>query len=409
MPVSAVITIGNEILLGRTLNTNLAYLARELASLGVPVELSLTVRDEPGAILSALRQSWDTADIVITTGGLGPTDDDITKKQIAEFFGVGLEFDDKIWTQVRERFAARNMPTPEVNRNQALVPAGFTALKNELGTAPGLYYNQNGKLFFAFAGVPREMSHVFDTQAKPLIRQAFGAEPAIYLKTLRTFGIAESALAELLSGSTLPSGVTLAWLPQTGRVDLRFYGPDRAAVDLAAGNCLPLVAAYVWGEDDDTPAEVLHQQLRKRGMDISMAESCTGGLLQKMFTDVAGASDLYPGGVVSYANFLKENLLGVSSETLITYGAVSVECALEMVRGIKNLTHSATAISVTGVAGPDGGTIQKPVGTVSFGFSVLNQVWSTTQIFSGDRDLIRFKAAEYALLHLAKYLQGIAI
>ncbi|HOY84441.1 MAG: competence/damage-inducible protein A [Candidatus Cloacimonetes bacterium] len=409
MHKSAIITIGNEILLGKTLNTNLAWLAGELALLGLPVEFSLTVKDEPEAIRQALQQAWGSCDVVVTTGGLGPTNDDITKREIAAFFGAELRFDPEIWDKVQQLFAARNLATPQINRNQALVPEGFTALPNLRGTAPGLFHEQSEKSFFAFAGVPLEMRHVFSTQAKPLLRQKYGSAEAIHQETLHTFGISESALAELLSGFAPLAEVSMAWLPQTGRVDLRFYGGDLSKVTASADNCLRLVGEHVWGRNADTPVSVLHGLLRLHKLTLTAAESCTGGLLQKMVTDQAGASDVFLGGVISYSNALKQSLLRVKPETLAENGAVSETCAREMAEGIKHLTESQTAISITGVAGPDGGTPQKPVGTVCFGFSVLNRAWSLTQTFNGDRESIRHKAAEFALLHLIKHLQGTRI
>ncbi len=409
MRKSAVITIGNEILLGKTVNSNLAWLARELALLGLPVEFSLTVKDDPEAIRQALSQAWDSCEIVITTGGLGPTDDDITKQEIASFFGAELRFDPVIWEQVRTMFSARHMETPDLNRCQAMVPSGFKALRNDRGTAPGLYFESGEKCFFAFAGVPLEMQHVFETQARSILVQKYGSKEAVHQQTLHTFGISESALAETLQGFKSLPGIEMAWLPQTGRVDLRLYGPDAEKVLETSESCFKMIPHFVWGRDEDTPVSVLSGLLRNRQLTISAAESCTGGLLQKMITDTAGASEIFLGGVVSYANELKQTLLGVAEATLSQFGAVSEECAREMALGIKTLTKSQTAISITGVAGPDGGTPQKPVGTVCFGFSVLTEVWSLTLTFNGDRETIRHKAAEFALIHLIKHLQGTKI
>ncbi len=406
MRKSAVITIGNEILLGKTLNTNLAFLAQELANLGLPVDYSVTVKDEAEAIHQALKQCWEKYDVVITTGGLGPTTDDITKQEIASFFGKKLVFNEEVWEQVQKIFAARNMPTPEINRSQAMVPEDFIALKNERGTAPGLFYEEGEKSFFAFAGVPMEMRHIFLTQAKPILEKKYGTQDKVIQKTIHTFGIAESALAELLSDFQTPDKVNFAWLPQPGRVDLRFYGTDAQAIEQAFNECYPKVKQYTWGFDDDTPVSVLHHILRENKLYLSVAESCTGGLVQKMVTDLAGSSDVFLGGVVSYANDVKIKVLKVRPETLSKYGAVSEECAGEMVQGVKELTGSDLAISTTGIAGPDGGTLEKPVGMVCFGFSVLNKIWSMTRIFNGDRELIRLQAAEFALLNLIRYLQG---
>ena len=409
MKKSSVITIGNEILLGKTVNSNLAWLARELALLGLPVEFSLTVKDNPEAIRQALSQAWDSCEIVITTGGLGPTDDDITKQEIASFFGAELKFDPVIWDHVRALFSSRKLETPELNRCQAMVPEGFKTLRNDRGTAPGLYFESGEKCFFAFAGVPLEMQHVFETQARSILVRKYGSAEAVHQRTIHTFGVSESALAETLTGFAPPPGINMAWLPQTGRVDLRFYGSDGEQVQETAEKCFNLIPQFVWGFDEDTPVSVLSRLIRDRQLTLSAAESCTGGLLQKMITDAPGASDYFLGGAVSYANELKQKMLGVAEETLSQFGAVSEECAREMALGIKYLTKSQTAISITGMAGPDGGTPQKPVGTVCFGFSVLSEVWSLTLTFNGDRETIRHKAAEFALIHLIKHLQGTKI
>lgn len=402
---SAVLTIGNEILLGSTLNTNLAWLAQELAAIGLPVDFSLTVKDEPEAISQALALAWEKCDVVITTGGLGPTEDDITKNAIASFFDAELMFDPAIWEEILKRFSFRKMKVPESNRSQAMVPKNFMALKNDRGTAPGLFFEDGSKSFFAFAGVPLEMRHLFENQAKPLLLKKYGNDKQIWQHTLHTFGISESALAELLADFPKPKGVELAWLPQSGRVDLRFYGPSKIDVTESAERCHKLIEEYVWGENGDTPAQVLLEILKEKGWKLALAESCTGGWAQKMITDVPGASESFLGGVVSYANELKQALLGVNSTTLIEHGAVSEKCAQEMAEGIKSLTKSQIGISVTGVAGPDGGTVDKPVGTVCFGFSDLQGTWSFTHAFNGDRESIRFKAAEYALLSLIKHLR----
>jgi nicotinamide-nucleotide amidase len=406
MPKSAIISIGNEILLGRTLNTNLAYLAAELALLGLPVEFSLTVKDEEDAILNALRQCWEQVDIVITTGGLGPTDDDITKSTIARFFGKEQIFDETVWEHVQKLFSARNMPTPGINRNQALVPEGFKALRNDRGTAPGLFFEEGEKSFFAFAGVPLEMKFVFETRVRSILSEKYPEAKAVKQTTLHTFGISESALAERLTDFVVPEGVSFAWLPQTGRVDLRFYGSDADKITGTVKSCLPLIQDHYWGRDEDTPASVLSDILRREKLVLSAAESCTGGLLQKMLTDLPGSSDVFTGGVVTYSNQLKNKVLDISEDMLLEFGAVSEECALAMVRGIKCLTESQVAISITGIAGPDGGTPQKPVGTVCFGFSDSSHTWSKTLIFSGDRESIRYKSVEYALLHMIKHLKG---
>ncbi|MEN6444946.1 MAG: CinA family nicotinamide mononucleotide deamidase-related protein [Candidatus Cloacimonas sp.] len=403
---SAIITIGNEILMGKTINTNQAYLGSELAKLGVMVEYGITVKDDPVAIKQALQETWKKYDIVFTTGGLGPTEDDLTKSAISDFFGKKQHFDDAIWEQIQKRFASRNIPIPETNRSQAMVPDDFIPLQNDLGTAPGLFYQAGGNLFFALQGVPSEMKHIFETQIQKIIQTNCPEAKPLFIKTLRTFGIAESRLAELITLADLPEGVSLAWLPQIGRVDLRFYGLDKIKVEKASQDALPKIRHYVWGYDEESPAEVLLSLLLKNFHTISVAESCTGGLVQKLITDVPGASNSFLGGIITYTNELKKKILKVSDQVLENEGAVSESCAMQMAEGIKVLTNSTYAISITGIAGPDGGTAKKPVGMVCFGFIAADKHWSEKQFFTGDREIIRTKAAEFVILTLIQKLQG---
>ncbi len=403
---AALITIGNEILLGKTLNSNMAFLGSELAKLGIPVEYAVTIKDDPEAIIKALSETWDRFDVVISTGGLGPTEDDLSKSAIARFFGVQQHFEEEVWTLVQKLFAQRGMPTPEINRCQAMVPDGFEALRNDRGTAPGLHYQSEGKHFFALQGVPLEMRFIYENHIADILKAAYPDLRPIFQKTLHTHGISESRLAELFSLSDLPEKVSLAWLPQTGRVDMRFYGTSPEAIDKGIAAALKEINPYVWSNEDKSPAEVLTGLMLTNGNTISVAESCTGGWVSKLITDVAGASNIFSSGVIAYANEIKVNTLKVDKNILEAKGAVSEECALAMAKGIKLLTGSSFAISTTGIAGPSGGTATKPVGLVCFGFIADRMFWTKKQIFTGDRDSIRFKAAEFALLEIIRYMQG---
>lgn len=401
----AIITIGNEILLGKTINTNMAYLGSQLATLGFNLELAKTIKDDPETIKKALQDTWGKFEVVITTGGLGPTEDDLTKATIADFFGCEIHFDEAVWNHVQSLFAKRDLPTPENNRCQAMVPDGFTALENARGTAPGLHYCKDGKHFFALQGVPVEMQYIFETHIVGILKHYYPKMMGITQRTLHTHGISESRLAELFFVKDLPADVSVAWLPQTGRVDMRFYGYYPEAVDIAINRALKSVGSYVWGVDNETPAQVLLQLLSKKSNTISVAESCTGGLVGKLLSDIPGSSNSFMGGVIAYHDEIKINVLNVSSETLFSQGAVSEQCATEMVAGIKALTKSNYALSLTGIAGPGGGTELKPIGSVHFGFAAKDFIWSKKQVFNGDRNSIRFKAAEYAILELIRHEQ----
>jgi len=384
----------------------MAFLGSRLAALGIPVVNAQIVQDDPQAICKALAEAWQKYDVVITTGGLGPTEDDLTKATIAEFFGKGQHFDEEVWIHVQSLFSRRGLPTPDINRCQAMVPDGFAVLRNDRGTAPGLHYEKDEKHFFALQGVPLEMRYIYENHIEAILRTAFPEALPIYQKTLHTHGISESRLAEYFALSELPDEVSLAWLPQTGRVDLRFYGHSMDAINLGINRALRKIGRYVWSTEDTSPAELLSSLLLTNGNTLCIAESCTGGWVAKLITDLPGASKLFSGGVIAYANEVKENLLKVNKDTLLRKGAVSEETALEMARGIKLLTGSSHAVSTTGIAGPDGGSDEKPVGMVCFGFIAEEKHWTKQQVFTGDRDSIRIKSAEYALLELIRYLQG---
>lgn len=389
--------------MGKTVNTNLAWLGAELAGMGIEVKEAITVKDEADSIIEALAHLWERYDIVLSTGGLGPTEDDITKSTIAEFFAVDLLFDDALWKEIKLMFARRGIKIPQINRSQALVPRGFVALENKLGTAPGLHYQQHQKHFFALQGVPLEMKHVFNAQVRSVLRLAYPQSQSIIQRTLHTFAIAESALAELISTQDMPRELNLAWLPQTGRVDIKITASDVEAIAQAESLIRTRIEDKIWGVDEDTPASVLLDTMRQKSLHLSVAESCTAGLLQAYIGAVPKASDVFLGGVVSYANHIKEDLLGVN--TIQQYGAVSFQTALAMVRGVQKLYNSDVAISVTGIAGPDGGSAEKPVGTVHFGFAIGSKSWHKYLFLNGERQSVRHKAAEAAMLMLTSLLQ----
>ncbi|MDZ4121459.1 MAG: nicotinamide-nucleotide amidohydrolase family protein, partial [Candidatus Cloacimonadaceae bacterium] len=272
-------------------------------------------------------------------------------------------------------------------------------------TAPGLYYKAGNKSFFALPGVPIELQYIFENSIMAILQRNYPSKPLIQ-KTLHTWGISESALAERLADFIPPSSVNMAWLPQTGRVDLRFYGNDSTAINQVAGIILETIEDVVWGVDDDTPFSVLHKILISQKKTISVAESCTGGLIQQSMTELPGSSKYLLGGVIAYSNDIKLRLLHVPQEVLENAGAVSMECAAAMAYGIKDLTNSEVAISMTGIAGPEGGSVEKPVGSVFFGIADDTGVYTSGQIFTGNRKSIRLKAAEFVVLKLIEKLRG---
>jgi len=393
------ISIGNELLLGRTVNTNMAFIGKEMAKIGLPVTTGYTISDEADVIKDTLDKAIENHEIVISTGGLGPTTDDITKQTIAAYFGKGLIYRSDLWDKLIVLLQKRGFPISEVNRNQAEVPEDFEVLENKLGTAPGLLYEADGKIMIVLPGVPVEMKYLMQEHVLPYLGTKF-LQPALLLRTVHLFGIPEAMVQEKLNDVSIPDGVSLAYLPQTGRVDVRVYGDNKAAFLGLLSIIDERLAQWIWGYDEESPVTKIQEIFLKKGLTLSFAESCTGGLVQKWLTDVPGSSAYFVGGVVSYSNDVKQQLLQVSEENLATYGAVSREVAEQMAVGVRKVCNSDYACAITGIAGPDGGSEDKPVGLVHFAVAGPKGVKEEAQHFIGDRESIRVKAGEYALFML---------
>ena len=401
------ITIGDELLLGFTVDTNAAYLARALAAIGVEIVHRTTVGDDADQIAAAVRDAIERNGAVITTGGLGPTADDRTRPVIAKLFGRELVRDDAIVEQIRARFwRLGSAKMPETNIVQAMVPAGARVLPNDHGTAPGLWIEDaEGRWVAMLPGVPREMRGLTTDSILPILRERIGAAPvAIVSRTLRTTGIGESALAERLGElGTDVDGMPLAFLPGWAGVDLRLTSRTRAAddavraLDSASQLLRDVVGPVVYGNDGDDLAALVIDMCRQRRFTIGVAESCTGGLLGVRLTAFPGSSDVFHGGVIAYDNSVKTKLLGVSDVTLDAHGAVSEEVAREMAAGCARALGTTIGISVTGIAGPGGGTLDKPVGTVWIGVSGLGEMRTVGRQYVGDREEIRQRATQAAL------------
>ena len=401
MKKSALICIGNELLAGNTLNSNLAFLGQELAKLGLPLSYSAVVRDNEQEIADVVKHCLEKFDLIITTGGLGPTDDDMTKRSIAALLDKRLFFDEEIWENITLRFAQRGMEPPKINSCQAEVPEGFVSLKNVLGTAPALLYEQGDVLIILLPGVPMEMRGLFNETIKPILIERYGFSP-LQVRRIHTIDIPESKLAELICDIEINEEIDLAFIPMTGTIDLLISGWDRVSVDSLYDLLREKVAPFVWGVDEDTLPDLIQRLMKQKRLSLAVAESCTGGLIQKMLTDVPGASDYFQGGIVAYSNRAKLELLGVSETTLRDFGAVSEETAGEMATGVSRVFETDLGISVTGIAGPEGGTESKPVGTVSFAISYRGTVETATILFQGNRNGVRERAAYYLLNMLRK-------
>jgi nicotinamide-nucleotide amidase len=369
--LAEIITIGDEILIGQIVDTNSAWMAHELNNIGLRVKQISSVSDDSEHILTALKEASNRADVVLITGGLGPTKDDITKKTLADYFGVGFVENKEALDNVLQIFSRYNKPMLEVNRLQAQVPANCEVVLNKNGTAPGMWFNVDGKIYVSMPGVPHEMMYMMEDSVIPKLKSSLKL-PFIIHKTILTVGEGESYLAERIADieDALPSYIKLAYLPKLGQVRLRLsaYGEDEALlkekINEFSARIVKRVANVVAAEEDIPIEKAILNYMEQRGFTLSVAESCTGGYISHLFTQHPGSSKVFFGGAVSYSYELKESILGVKNETLQKYGAVSEETATEMVRGALLNFKSDYAIAVTGIAGPDGGTPDKPVGTV---------------------------------------------
>jgi nicotinamide-nucleotide amidase len=406
------ITIGDELLLGFTVDTNAAHISRTLAASGVEIVRRTTVGDEADKIAVAVREALERTGAVITTGGLGPTSDDLTKPAIARIFGREMKLDDAMAAKIEERWRARfpNSRFPATNRAQAEIPEGARILTNRHGTAPGIWLEDDrGRWVAMMPGVPREMRGMLAEELLPAIKaRAKGEESVVLSGTLRTTGIAESAIADLLGpnflgepGSELGS-LPLAYLPGVAGVDLRVTvkGLPRPEAERVIREAMvklrSRVSAYAYGEDDADLAAVVLERCRASGFKLAVAESCTGGLLGERITNIPGSSDVFLGGVIAYDNDVKLNLLGVQAEEIERYGAVSEAVALQMASGVRQKLGADVGVSVTGIAGPGGGTTEKPIGLVWIAVHAL-EVKARRFHVGGDRAEIRQRAAQAAL------------
>jgi nicotinamide-nucleotide amidase len=400
------LTIGDELLLGFTIDTNAAYIARSLAALGVEIVRRGTVGDRAEDIASGVRDALDRTGAVITTGGLGPTSDDRTREAVAALFGRALHKDDSVMADVIARFSKLGAKMPAMNVNQAMIPDGARVLRNHHGTAPGIWLEDaRGRWCVMLPGVPREMRGLLKDALLPIMAERAGKDPNVILShTVRTTGIGESALAEQLGD--LARGVDdlpLAFLPSWTGVDLRLTSTARRAPSArstlsdAATKLRAPVERYVYGENETDLAAVVLELCRGKHLKIATAESCTGGLVGARLTAIPGSSDVFVGGIISYANAVKEKELRVSADLLREHGAVSEPVARAMAEGACAELGADIGIAITGIAGPDGGTEEKPVGTTWIAVRANGETRAITRKFLGDREEIRLRASQGAL------------
>jgi len=382
-----IIAIGDELLYGQTQDTNSNWIAAQMSQLGIAVRRIMLVADKKEDIIDALTAASADAELVLITGGLGPTTDDLTKGILAEYFGVETQLHEEALKEVSAFFETIGKELSDTNREQAVLPINCEPLSNRLGTAPGMWFDVEDTVYVSMPGVPFEMREMMGSQVIPKVQERFELSSIIH-RHLNTVGIGESFLSDKLSGfeEQLPPHIKLAYLPGLGTVKLRLTSTTTDGMDAQFEKLNTTLAKYVFGKDAETLEEVLGKHLTSAGKTLSTAESCTGGYIAHQLTSVPGSSDYYKGSVVSYANEIKTKLLGVSQDSLDKQGAVSREVVQQMVQGVRKHLNTELGIAVSGIAGPSGGTPEKPVGTVWIAVADEAHEYIKEYKFGTDRD-----------------------
>jgi nicotinamide-nucleotide amidase len=366
-----IITIGDEILIGQIIDTNSAWMGQQLNMQGIQVGKIVTVSDTHKDITEAVDAALSEADIILLTGGLGPTKDDITKKALADYFGVDMRFSESTYNRIQRLFQKFGKSMTKAHHEQSYMPANADILMNKMGTAPGMWFEHKGKVLVSMPGVPYEMKYLMEAEVLPKLKKQFPGKPIAH-RTILTVGEGESRIADLIDPfiEALPANIKMAYLPGIGQVRLRLTGTGgdenelNALLDKKVEELKPLIAELVFGFEKEKLEEVVGRMLLEKGKTLATAESCTGGYLAHKITSIPGSSAYFMGSVIAYSNAVKMNQLNVKPATLKKHGAVSEETVKEMVQGALDLLKTDLAIAISGVAGPDGGTPEKPVGTI---------------------------------------------
>jgi nicotinamide-nucleotide amidase len=406
-----IISIGDELLYGHVQDTNATWISNCLGEAGFQVIHRATVPDDSQAILTAFSEAETRASVIVVTGGLGPTSDDLTKPCFCTYFECDMVLNESALEEVTALFARRGIALTEANRSQAYLPAACIKLTNQLGTAPGMWFDKGEKTFIALPGVPYEMKQLMQEEAMPRLLKKYKPQTLLH-RTVRTVAIGESFLASKIADweAALPSDLHLAYLPKPGQVKLRLttYGLEKTALqqklDQQIKELVSLIEPHVYGFDHEELEEAVGNLLKKQAYTVSVAESCTGGYLGHLLTKVPGASTYFSGGVIAYSNVIKENVLQVKAETLQHHGAVSEQTVREMALGLRQLFKTTHAIAVSGIAGPDGGTPEKPVGTIWIAVADEKEIRTKKFTLHTDRLVNIEFAAIYALNGLRKLL-----
>ena len=409
---ATIITIGDEILIGQIVDTNSVSIAKHLNAAGIVVREKCSIGDRADEIAATIRRAMQQTQVVILTGGLGPTKDDITKKTLAELFHSAMRYDEAVAAHVEQLLTARGIAFNALNRSQAEVPTCCTVLHNAHGTAPGMWFEAEGCVIVSLPGVPYEMEHLMQDEVMPRLKARFALRQIVH-RTLITAGLAESILAKRIEAweESLPDYLKLAYLPSAGIVRLRLSAYEvegrvvAEEIEHRFAELKRLIPDYVVGFETATVEEQVHAELIRRGQTLAVAESCTGGKIASKFTAMAGASHYFLAGLTTYSNEAKINLLGVSPATLAAHGAVSEATVREMAEGARRVTGADYAVATTGIAGPTGGSAEKPVGTVWFAVSGPKGTAATCHLCGTDRGQVIDRATAYAIRMLREYLK----
>ncbi len=402
-----IITIGDELLIGQTIDTNSAWMGAELSGIGFEVIKITSISDKKDQIISTLREKVGITDVVLITGGLGPTSDDITKQTLCDFFKTRLVFNEGVFHEIEKMLLRRNFPVNENNRRQAEVPESCRVLSNATGTAPGMWFEKDGTIFISMPGVPYEMKHIMTEHVIPELKNRFHSQHIIH-RNIMTYGTFEAKLAEILTDfeAGLPENIKLAYLPSSGVIKLRLTGisSDNSilskTIEDQVRKLYRIIPDLIYAENEESLEMVIGRLLKGKSQSVCTAESCTGGEIAHLITSIPGSSAYFKGSVIAYDNSIKSQLLGVPEKTLIKYGAVSKETVEGMAVGARKLLKTDFAVATSGIAGPDGGSIEKPVGTIWISVSTKDKTVVEKHTFGNDRiiNIRRFSLAALNLL-----------
>ena len=405
-----IITIGDEILYGQITDTNSQWISAELDLIGIRTKRKSSVSDKEVEILEMLAEAEKRSDIILITGGLGATNDDITKKTLVKYFNTELVLHERALKDVTEIFERRGRELTETNRSQAYLPKNCTYIHNQSGLAPGMWFERNGKVFMAMPGVPYEMKDLMTKSVLPKLKEYFKT-PIILHQLIMTIGIGESNLSDLIKQweEQLPKHIGLAYLPSLGTVKLRLTATGenmnqlKASIDIELNKLQPLIADYIFGYTNEPLEKILGDILKEKKLTVATAESCTGGYLSHLFTSIAGSSAYFKGGVIAYDNEIKMSFLGVKEEDIQNYGAVSEETVKVMAEAVRKKMNTDIGVAASGIAGPGGGTEDKPVGTIWIAYSDSKKTIAKKLILSTRRDT-NIKLASNSILNMIREL-----